>query len=81
MLIAFELENGGKTCFPIFPEGENQEGEDKPVDFIVLRKSQMLPRQLINIQRQWKKISSFAGVRVLLIPIGVSNSVEMKEIA
>lgn len=79
MPIAFELENGRKTCVPIFPEGEIRAGEDKPVDFIVLWKSQILPRPSITIQRQ-RKISLFAPVWVLLTPVGMKNGTETKEI-
>lgn len=79
MPIALELENGRRSCFPIFP-GEIRVGEDKPVDFIVLWKSQISPRQSITIQRQGK-MSLFAPVCVLLTPVGMKNGTEMKEIA
>ena len=80
MPIAFELEQGRKASFPIFLEGEYREGEITAIDFVVLWKLQMLQRSLINIQRQ-RKIPSFARVHVLLTPVGVSNSIEMKAIA
>ena len=80
MPIAFELEHGRKVYFPIFPEGDYREGENKAIDFVVLWRLQMLPRSLINIQRQ-QKVPSFAQVHVLLTPVGVSNSIEMKAIA